>query len=91
MSQLKLCSREGAFSKADIKSKGEIVLGLINIINAVSNVVDLSVLSSDGKHDKCVGTIQPNYSKLLSDSNVDFYIIDQSVTGMFERRTRIGL
>lgn len=90
MAQLKLYNRREAFVKADIRSKRDIILGLLNIINAASNVVDFSVLSNDGKHDKCVGTIQPNYSKLLSDPDIDFYVIDQSTTGMFERRTRIG-
>ena len=90
MLQLKLYNRKEAFVKADIKSKRDVILGLLNIINAASNMVDFSVLSNDGKHDKCVGNIRLNYSKLLSDPGIDFYVIDQSVTGMFERRTRIG-
>lgn len=91
MSQLKLSSRKERFIQVDVKSKRDIILGLIGIVNAASNVVDLSMLSDDGKHDKKVGNIQPKYSKLLSDPNINFYIIDQSVTGMFERRARIGL
>ena len=90
MSQLKLHNRREAFVKADIKLKGDIILGLLNIINATSNGIDFSAFSNDGKHDKCVGNIKLNYSKLLSDPDIDFYVIDQSVTGMFERRTRIG-
>ena len=50
-------------------------------------MVDLS--AADGS--KFSGCIQPNYSKLLNDPKTNFYIIDQSVTGMFERRTRVGL
>lgn len=29
--------------------------------------------------------------ELLNDPKISFYIIDQSVTGMFERKTRVGL
>ena len=51
------------------------------------NKVDLSMVGGS----KFAGALQPNYSKLISDPEVDFVIVDQSVTGMFERRTRIGL
>lgn len=40
---------------------------------------------------KYSGSMKPSFNKLLNDPNTDFYIIDQSVTGMFERRTRVGL
>lgn len=30
-------------------------------------------------------------SKLINDSASPFFIVDQSVTGMFERGTRVGL
>ena len=56
-------------------------------LNAKANAVDLSGIGGG----KAAGRLQPNYSKMLSDPKTDFVIIDQSVTGMFERRTRIGL
>ena len=37
------------------------------------------------------GDLQPPYEKFLNDPEVEFVVIDQSVTGMFERRARIGL
>ena len=49
--------------------------------------MDISPLGGASK----AGAMVMDYSKALSDSNVDFYIIDQSVTGMFERKTRVGL
>ena len=86
-SRLNLSSHKEIYSNLDNKSKSEIILGIIKIINATSNVVNLSAIGGA----KNTGQMKLTYSKLLSDSNVDFYIIDQSVTGMFERRTRIGL
>ena len=86
MAQLKLGGYNEKFSKIDSKSKSEVILGLVKIINATTNVVDLSLIG--GKQH--AGCMLLNYSNVLFDSNTDFYIVDQSVTGMFERRTRIG-
>ena len=65
----------------------EIILRILALINGSANMVDLS-LAGGSKYSGC---LQPNYNKLLNDPNTDFYIVDQSVTGMFERRTRVGL
>ena len=65
----------------------ELAKRILLLVNGTSNMVDLS--AADGS--KFSGCIQPNYSKLLNDPKTNFYIIDQSVTGMFERRTRVGL
>lgn len=86
-SRLKLINYKKSFINLDYRLKSEIILGLIKIANAANNVVDLSAVGGV----KNAGRILLTYTRLLSDSNVDFYIIDQSVTGMFERRTRIGL
>ncbi len=85
--QLKLSKYDERYRQLSPLQKREILLGLVKIANAGSNVVDLSLLGGP-KH---VGTIRPSRSQLLGDPNVDFYIIDQSVTGMFERKTRVGL
>lgn len=58
-----------------------------NLVNGELPEANLSICGGS----KSSGCIQPNYSKLLNDPKTDFYIIDQSVTGMFERRTRVGL
>lgn len=50
-------------------------------------MVDLSSLGGPSK----AGAMVTGFDKLLNDPNTDFFIIDQSVTGMFERRTRVGL
>ncbi len=85
--QLKLERYTGAFERLDNADKLVILLGLIKLTNGRSNVVDLTLIGGP----KNTGVIKPARSKLLSDPNVDFYIIDQSVTGMFERKTRVGL
>lgn len=64
-----------------------VVKRLLALVNGTMNMVDLSLAGGS----KFSGCIQPNYSKLLSDSNVTVRLVDQSVTGMFERRTRVGL
>lgn len=85
--QLNLSQYDGAFQRLDFREQQQVVLGLVRLINAGSNVVDLSLLGGS----KNAGKIRPPRSKLLCDPNVDFYIVDQSVTGMFERKTRVGL
>ena len=62
-------------------------LKVASLINGDAPEADLSAFGGS----KSSGCIQPNYSKLLNDPKTDFYIIDQSVTGMFERRARVGV
>ena len=76
-----------AFGNVSPEAKVDAVKALLSSINAVMNKVDLSMVSGS----KFAGALQPNYSKMLSAPDVCVVIIDQSVTGMFERRTRIGL
>lgn len=65
----------------------EVVLRILLLVNGVAGMADLTLVGGS----KYAGYLQPNYSKLLNDQKTDFYIIDQSVTGMFERKTRVGL
>ena len=64
-----------------------LIRGLIRIYNGNDRVIDLSSLGGPSK----AGAMVTGFDKLLNDPNTDFFIIDQSVTGMFERRTRVGL
>lgn len=74
------------FAALSSKEKTTLLKGLIAIGNGKANTVDLT---SVGKG-KSAGHMQPTYSKILSrDSGIT--LIDQSVTGMFERRTHLGL
>ena len=69
------------------EEKKALLLGLINVVNGKKNTIDLSYVGGG----KGAGRLTPSFSKLLNDPNTDFYIVDQSVTGMFERRTHVGL
>ena len=85
--QLNLIKYEEKFRQLDPREKKNVLLSLIRLTNAASNVADLSPLGGS----KTSGLIRPARSKLLGDPKVDFFIVDQSVTGMFERKTRVGL
>ena len=76
-----------SFFDSDSIQKMQGVMSIFLSLNAKANAVDLSGIGGG----KAAGRLQPNYSKMLSDPKTDFVIINQSVTGMFERRTRIGL
>ena len=56
---------------------------MVSIANATVNKIDLSNIGGG----KAVGDMQPNYSKEMSREGITFAFIDQSVTGMFERKT----
>ena len=64
-----------------------VVKRVLLLVNGAANMVDLTPAGGM----KYAGCLQPNYTKLLNDPGASFYIIDQSVTGMFERKTRVGL
>lgn len=76
-----------AFQVLTSDEKEESILQILALVNATQNKVDLSLLGGP----KYAGCMRLTYSKLLGDPDIAFYIIDQSVTGMFERRTRVGL
>lgn len=85
--QLKLDKYVPKFDELILADKVKVVLQLIAITNGSINMADLSALGSS----KYAGCMQVSYSKQLNDPIGEVNIIDQSVTGMFERRTRIGL
>ena len=76
---------EKNFKSVPFEQQRDILLGIIRAYRGgrQSRPIDLSCLGGA----KNAGRLRPARTKLPS----DFYIIDQSVTGMFERRTRIGL
>ena len=67
--------------------KAKIIVQLLEIVNGANRQIDMSPVAGA----KTAGQYKVRFSKELNDPNVDFYIIDQSVTGMFERKTRVGL
>lgn len=73
-----------AFNELLLSEKAQIVLNIVALGNAASNVADLSALGKS----KFSGKLGPTFTKILDTQGIVF--IDQSVTGMFERRTRVG-
>ena len=65
----------------------DVLFSILMLVNGSKNMVDLTAAGGV----KFAGCLQPKYDKLLSDPKVAFYVVDQSVTGMFERKTRVGL
>lgn len=69
------------------EDKVRLVKNLCPVLNGSCDRIDLSCIGGP----KRTGTLQVVFTKLLNESKTSFYIVDQSVTGMFERRTRVGL
>ena len=85
--QLKIADLGTRFEVADRASKCGVVLSLLAIASGNRNMIDISSIGGG----KAAGCMQPTFSKELSDPDNEFYFIDQSVTGMFERRYGLGL
>ncbi len=71
----------------DDEKKIAVLLRIVSLINGATNMTDLSLVGGVSH----AGCMKPNFSSLINDPKTDFFIIDQSVTGMFERKTRVGL
>lgn len=63
------------------------IYGLLNLINAESNVVNLQIFGGS----KTAGVKTITLNLLLNDPATTVTFIDQSVTGMFERKETIGI
>jgi len=87
LDKIKLSEKREAIVNATLVDKENLLVQLIAIVNASNRQIDLSAFGGA----KTAGQYKVRFSKELSDPRVAFLIIDQSVTGMFERRTRIGL
>ena len=87
LSRMQLENKMERIVSSSIEEKESFLVQLIRIINAANRQIDLSAFGGA----KTAGQYKVNFSKELSDSGVAFAVIDQSATGMFERRTRIGL
>jgi CRISPR-associated endonuclease Csn1 len=64
-----------------------LLLRIVSLLNGANNMVDLTQVGGAAH----AGSLNPSFAKMMTNPKVDFCIIDQSVTGMFERKTRVGL
>ena len=85
--QLNLSRFDEAYANLSADQRKKLLTGLIALVNGNDRIVDLSMVGGPSK----AGHMSIVFSKLLNDPQVTFFIVDQSVTGMFERRTRVGL
>ncbi|WP_165247815.1 type II CRISPR RNA-guided endonuclease Cas9 [Adlercreutzia sp. ZJ141] len=87
LSQLLQIERlEGVFSGLGAESQGVVLRALVEAASGARNMVILECAGGS----KYAGCIHPSYSNILTKGG-GITFIDQSVTGMFERRTHIGL
>lgn len=82
---LRLDERAGNFGQCSVEDKVTVVKELLAISAAKNRVADLRAIGGS----KLSGKISFSFSKIFADQGITF--IDQSVTGMFERKTYIGL
>lgn len=82
---LKLDTRTERFAAISHEDKQLVIKGLIALSSAKNNMCDLRPLGGA----KTAGQLKIKFGNVLTKSGITF--IDQSVTGMFERRTHIGL
>lgn len=71
------------FIQAPLEDQERVVLALISLFNARTNMIDLSAIGSS----KTVGNMGMTFAKEMAMADNRFAFIDQSVTGMLERRT----
>jgi CRISPR-associated endonuclease Csn1 len=83
---LKISSMRKIFSRLNTENQAKVLCSLLSIASAEKNAIDMTLVGGS----KNTGRIKVVIKKYLNDKDgVTF--IDQSVTGMFERRTHIGL
>ena len=82
---LRLNDRAAAFTSLGNDEKELVIKGLIALSSASSNMADMRPIGGA----KTAGQLKIVFRNVLSNQGITF--IDQSVTGMFERKTYIGL
>ena len=82
---LKLSDRASTFSSLEIDDKVLVLKGLIALSSASNNMEDMRPIGGA----KTAGQLKIVFRNVLTNQGITF--IDQSITGMFERKTYIGL
>ena len=84
---LKIDSYMDAISNLSFKEAYELICNLASIFNGKINKTSLSSIGGP----KFAGCMRATFNNEINNPHNKFYVIDQSITGMFERRRRIGL
>ena len=85
--RLKLDSKRAVFATLNLEDEKKVIISLLNVINGSTVPSDTKKIGGSTRTERLFISI----STQLNRSSVEFYVIEQSVTGMFERRRRIGL
>ena len=85
--RLKLDSKRAAFSALDCEDSKKILVSLLNTINGSKVPSDTTKIGGPTRTERICISIAAQLNK----NPAEFSVIEQSVTGMFERRRRIGL
>ena len=85
--RLKLDSKRAVFATLNLEDEKKVIISLLNAINGSTVPSDTKKIGGSTRTERLFISI----STQLNRSSVEFYVIEQSVTGMFERRRRIGL
>ena len=85
--RLKLDSKRAAFSALDCEDSKKVLVSLLNTINGSKVPSDTTKIGGPTRTERICISI----SAQLNKNPAEFSVIEQSVTGMFERRRRIGL
>lgn len=85
--RLKLDSKRAAFSALDCEDSKKVLVSLLNTINGSKVPSDTTKIGGPTRTERICISIAAQLNK----NPAEFSVIEQSVTGMFERRRRIGL
>lgn len=85
-SALSIDAWKDGFFKLDLDSRADVIKSLVAIGNGKANVANLTAVGGA----KCAGNLKFTFNNILTKGD-GITFIDQSITGMFERRTHIGL
>ena len=87
MKKLKLENKEAEIERLLAEQSAFLLIQLLHIINGADRQIDLTAVGGA----RTAGQYKVSFNTKLNATNSAFVFIDQSVTGMFERRTRVGL
>ena len=87
MNKIPQVTNDANIRALDVEDKARLLLQFLAIVNGSNRQIDLTKIGGA----KTAGQYKVTFSKELNDPKTNFFIIDQSVTGMFERKTRVGL
>ena len=82
---LSLDDRESSFAELPFNDQCDLIEKLLLLCRGNKKSLPINLSSIGGA--KTAGRLRPARSSVPD----DFVIVDQSVTGMFERKTRVGL